>query len=137
MITVSKDLLKKIGFILISVLVLGVAIFLIANPPAVADTTASKAEVQTDGKQLISITAKAGFKPNSFTASSNKPTILRVTTKNTFDCSSSISIPSLGINKTLPMTGVTDIELPAQAAGTKLLGTCSMGMYSFTINYTS
>jgi len=136
MITVSTDLLKRLGFISISVLIIGVVIFLIANPPAVADSKTSNAEVQTDGKQLISITAKAGFKPNSFTAESNKPTTLRVTTKNTFDCSSSISIPSLGISKTLPMTGVTDIELPAQAAGTKLLGTCSMGMYSFTINYT-
>lgn len=136
MITVSKTLLKRFGIVTLSVLIIGLVIFLIVNPPAVADSKASKAEAQTDGKQLISITAKAGFKPNAFTAEGNKSTTLRVTTKNTFDCSSSITIPSLGISKTLPMTGVTDIELPAQAAGTKLLGTCSMGMYSFTINFT-
>ncbi|MFS8130667.1 MAG: cupredoxin domain-containing protein [Candidatus Dojkabacteria bacterium] len=136
MLTINQNVLKKITIGLITILVLIVVIFLLVNPPAVADTTASSAEIQTDGKQLISITAKAGFKPNAFVAQGNKSTILRVTTKNTFDCSSSITIASLGISKTLPMTGVTDIELPAQAAGTKLLGTCSMGMYSFTINFT-
>jgi hypothetical protein len=31
--------------------------------------------------------------------------------------------------------GETLIDVPAQPAGTKMRGVCSMGMYSFTVNF--
>lgn len=138
MFTISKKSLSKfalLGLIILAILVL--LALLISNPPVVAEkNNIGKPVAELNGKQLISITAKAGFTPNSFEVAADKSTILRVSTKNTFDCTSTISIPILGINKTLPFSGVTDIELPPQTMGSTLTGTCSMGMYSFTINFT-
>ena len=89
----------------------------------------------SNGQQIIALTAKGGFFPAMSTAEAGVPTLLRVSTNGTFDCSSSISIPSLGYRGNLPPSGTTDIEIPAQGAGTTLNGTCSMGMYNFTIAF--
>jgi plastocyanin domain-containing protein len=87
------------------------------------------------GQQIIALAAKGGFSPTMSTAEAGVASILRVSTNGTFDCSSSISIPSLGYRGNLPPSGITDIEIPAQAAGTTLNGTCSMGMYNFAIAF--
>jgi plastocyanin domain-containing protein len=47
-----------------------------------------------------------------------------------------VRIPSLNISKSLPASGLTDIELPNSNAGT-LQGTCGMGMYRFEIDFQS
>lgn len=99
------------------------------------ESSTGSSVIDTSGKQIITITAKDGYTPGIVNAQADKPTILKVKTKGTFDCSSALTIPSLKISKNLPPTGETPIEIPAQAAGTKLRGTCSMGMYSFTINF--
>lgn len=88
-----------------------------------------------DGTQVIDIAAKGGYSPRVTEAQANVPTILRVNTKGTFDCSSALVIPSLGFRKNLPPSDTTDIELPPQEGGTSLQGLCSMGMYSFTVNF--
>jgi Cu+-exporting ATPase len=88
-----------------------------------------------DGVQIIDIAAKGGYSPRVTEAQANVPSILRVNTKGTFDCSSALVIPSLGYRKNLPPSDVTDIELPPQEAGTSLQGLCAMGMYSFTVNF--
>lgn len=94
--------------------------------------------VKTDnGQQIIEVTAKGGYSPRLTTAKANTPTILRVKTNSTFDCSSSLRIPSLGYSKNLPPTGTTDIELPAQEAGSTLKALCSMGMYNFSVQFKS
>lgn len=85
-----------------------------------------------DGKQIVELTAKGGYIPRVSQAKAGMPTVLRINTKGTFDCSSSVRIPSMNISKNLPQSGVTDIDLGTQEAGT-LLGTCSMGMYPFEI----
>ncbi len=87
-----------------------------------------------DGKQIIKITAKGGFTPIHSIAKANLPTILRVDTNGTFDCSSVIRIPELNISKNLPMTGTTDIDIGVEKAGT-FQGTCGMGMYPFDIKF--
>ncbi len=88
-----------------------------------------------DGIQIIEITAKGGYIPRKSIAQANIPTILRFNTKGTFDCSSSVRIPSMNISKLLPQSGVTDIDLSVQNTGT-LSGTCGMGMYPFEIEFT-
>jgi len=88
-----------------------------------------------DGKQIIELKAKAGYSPASVVALANKDTILRVTTDSTFDCSSSLTIPKLGIRKNLQPTATTDIPLGSQTPGTKLAGTCAMGMYNFNLSF--
>lgn len=85
-----------------------------------------------DGKQIIEIKVKGGYKPKKSLAKAGIPTILRFETNGTFDCSSAVTIPNMKINKNLPSVGSTDIEIGAPSAGT-LNGTCSMGMYSFQV----
>ena len=67
-----------------------------------------------DGKQIVTIGAKGGFSPQLTTAKADMPTILRVKTQGTFDCSSTLNIPSLSYQENLPPTGTTDIEIPPQ-----------------------
>ena len=94
---------------------------------------AVSAQTSSDGSQFVELKAKNGFSPKLSTIAANKPATLKVNTEGTFDCSSTISIPSLGINQSLPSTGSTSFNIPALTAGTELDGTCSMGMYSFSI----
>lgn len=87
-----------------------------------------------DGKQIIEIHAKGGFLPRKSIARAGMPTILRMNTSGTFDCSSVVLIPKLGINKVLPQSGITDIFLGVSKAGV-LQGMCGMGMYPFEIEF--
>ncbi len=90
-----------------------------------------------DGKQVIDVSAKGGYTPRMTIAKAEVPTILRVKTNATFDCSSALRIPAINYSQNLPPTGTTDIEVPAQAAGTTLKALCSMGMYNFSISFKS
>jgi len=86
-------------------------------------------------KQIIEIDAKGGYSPQLTTAKAGVPTVLRLKTNGTYDCSSGLSIPALGYQKTLEATGVTDIEVSPQLAQGILEGFCSMGMYNFTVKF--
>lgn len=86
-----------------------------------------------DGQQIVEITAKGGYTPRVSIVKAGLPTILRVNTQGTFDCSSQISVPSLRITQSLPPSGKTDIALGVLEPGV-LNGTCSMGMYPFELN---
>ena len=85
-----------------------------------------------DDKQIIEIRAKGGYIPRQSKAQAGLPTILRLNTGGTFDCSAVVRIPKLGILQNLPLSGATDIDLGTQKAGT-LQGSCGMGMYPFEI----
>ena len=87
-----------------------------------------------DGKQIIVLTAKGGYTPRRSVAKAGVPTVLRVDTNGTFDCSSAIRIPELKLSKNLPPTGKTDIDLGTPKAGL-FAGTCGMGMYPFEIDF--
>lgn len=87
------------------------------------------------GTQIIEVTAKGGYYPNLISAQAEVPTILRMRTKSTLDCSAAFVIPSLGFRKTLPPTGMTEFTIPAQKKGSVLQGLCGMGMYSLTIQF--
>ena len=89
-----------------------------------------------DGKQIIEIHAKGGYSPRSSVAKAGLPTILRFDTSGTFDCSSSVRIPSMNISKILPQTGSTDIDIGSKQVSI-LSGTCGMGMYPFEVNFKS
>ncbi len=88
-----------------------------------------------DGKQVIAIQAKGGYSPKSTVAKAGVPTVIKMVTKGTFDCSSSLTIQSLGYQGVLPATGETLIDVPAQEKGATLQGVCSMGMYTFAIKF--
>lgn len=86
-------------------------------------------------KQMVEINAKGGYAPKISVAKANMPTILRVQTSGTFDCSSSLNIPSIGYRANLPPSGITEIEVPAQKSGAVLQGLCGMGMYNFKVQF--
>ncbi len=88
-----------------------------------------------DGKQIITINAKGGYSPRVTTAKAGIPTVIKMNTQGTFDCSAALTIPSLGYRGFLPPAGETLIDVPPQQAGSKLQGLCSMGMYNFTVNF--
>ncbi len=87
-----------------------------------------------DGKQIVQINARGGYQPRKSVAKANMPTVIRFNTSNTFDCSSSVRIPSMNIFKMLPQNGSTDIDIGIQKSG-KLNGSCGMGMYPFEIEF--
>lgn len=87
------------------------------------------------GKQIIEISARGGYSPRLSVAKAGVPTIIRMKTSGTFDCSSALSIPSLGIRLSLPSSGTKDIDVPAQQPGSTLQATCAMGMYNFAIQF--
>ncbi len=87
-----------------------------------------------DGVQIIEIDAKGGYSPRRSVAQAGIPTVLRFNTEGTFDCSLSVRIPSMDINKMLAQSGSTDIDIGVQATST-FKGSCSMGMYPFEVDF--
>jgi plastocyanin domain-containing protein len=118
--------------ILIAVLLIGGAIFLSGNNKNL-DNINNVSIV--DGKQIIEINAKGGYFPRTTIAQANIPTVIKIETNGTFDCSSALVIPSIGYRTNLSPKGVTEIELSPQKLGTKLQGLCAMGMYNFSIEF--
>ena len=88
-----------------------------------------------DGKQVITISAKGGYSPKLTSAKANAPTVIKMVTKNTYDCSSSLIIPQLNVTTSLEPSGTTTLTIPSQAPGTTLRGLCGMGMYRFEITF--
>jgi plastocyanin domain-containing protein len=113
---------------------IGGAYYLVSNGKTEAKPANLNNVEIVDGKQIIQIDVKGGYSPKKSIAQAGIPTILRFNTKGTFDCSSSISLPSLGINKVLPNTGSTDFDIGSPVVGV-LEGRCSMGMYFFSIDF--
>ena len=87
-----------------------------------------------NGKQIIVIGVKGGYHPGSTIAKSGVDTVIRFKTSSTFDCSSFIRIPSLGVSQSLPQTGSVDVSVGTQSVGV-LQGTCGMGMYRFSVEF--
>ena len=123
--------------IIIAVVLIGGAILYAGSSSGSAGgaTLTANAVSIIDGKQVIEIMAKGGYSPRQVSAKAGVPTVLRLKTNGTFDCSAGVVIPSLGVRETLPSTGNTDIEVPPQALGSVLEGRCVMGMYTFAITF--
>jgi plastocyanin domain-containing protein len=103
------------------------------NPSTVA--TGNEVISNENGTQIIELAAKGGFTPSFVEAKAGVPTELRVATNGTYDCSSTLVIPSLGYQATLKPTGTEAIPLTAAQAKGTLEGTCGMGMYKFQIAF--
>jgi sulfite exporter TauE/SafE len=71
-----------------------------------------------------------GYSPRRLSAPAGTDLVLNVITQDTFSCARAFVIPDLGVEVLLPQNGSTPIEIPAQAAGTVMQFTCSMGMYT-------
>lgn len=120
-------------FLIITAALAGGA-FLLTRGGEISEPGTVENVVVSNGVQIVDISARGGYTPRRSTAKADMPTILRVSTSGTFDCSSAIRIPSLDVAKNLPYTGTTDIPLGSPAAGL-LRGSCAMGMYPFEIDF--
>jgi plastocyanin domain-containing protein len=120
--------------LVLAVLFIGGSIWLFSSNDTNNTTTASNVTM-ADGRQIIDITAKGGYAPRGTTAKANMPTTLKVKTNGTYDCSSALTIPSIGYKENLPSSGETIINVPPQKPGTTLRGLCAMGMYNFAVQF--
>lgn len=120
--------------IIAAVVLIGGAFMLTRSGGATEQITNANNVTVVDGKQIIEIHAKGGYQPRKSIAKAGMPTILRFDTNGTFDCSSSVRIPSMNISKVLPQTGSTDIDIGSPQLAT-LQGTCGMGMYPFEVDF--
>jgi plastocyanin domain-containing protein len=121
---------------LVSVIAVGGAVVLFSRGGTPVAEVPAGANVSLVGdKQVVTISAKGGYSPRVTVAKADTLTTLKVTTHGTFDCSSALTIPSIGYRANLPPSGETLVELPPQKAGTKIQGLCSMGMYNFSIAF--
>jgi len=107
----------------------------LSEPAATSAAEAPPAARMADGKQLIEVAVKEGYNPRAVEAKAGVPVVLEMKTDGTYDCSATFMIPDLGVRAQMPSSGVTEIEIPAQKAGTNLVGTCGMGMYSLEIKF--
>ncbi len=122
--------------ILVALILIGGAYALTKKSPTSDQTPIVNNVSIIDGKQVIEITARGGYQPRKSLAKSGIPTVIRFKTNGTFDCSSSVRIPSLQISQFLPQTASTDIAIGTPKIGT-LAGSCGMGMYPFEIEFQS
>ncbi len=126
-----------IGSLVVTVLALGgiVTLSRSGGPNSVPSSEEASNVYMEDGKQIINITAKGGYSPRNVMAKANVPTVIRMITNGTFDCSSALNVPAVGFRGNLPPSGTTPIEVPPQKSGATIDGVCAMGMYSFAVNF--
>lgn len=131
--------MNKITLSIITVaLVIGLGLIFLGgsqNDTESASTQAGQNIEIRDGVQYITIDAKGGYSPRVSSAQADVPTKLIVRTNGTYDCSSALVIRSIGYQKTLPQTGEEIIDIGTSKAGSSVQGTCSMGMYNFSVNF--
>ena len=84
----------------------------------------------SDGRTLYLSAGNGGYSPRVLHAQAGLQVTLNVVTNQTYSCSRSFVIPSLGVEKLLASSGTESISIPAQAAGTIIRFSCSMGMYT-------
>lgn len=92
-------------------------------------TDSAAVTVDAAGVQHIVVEVKAtSYSPSRVQARSGLPTMLTLRTKGIDGCTSGIVIPGLNVERSLPETGDTVIDLGRPAAG-RIDYTCSIGMY--------
>ncbi|MET9959601.1 sulfite exporter TauE/SafE family protein [Streptomyces sp. NPDC006326] len=111
-----------------------------ATAPAAAVAAEGPAQtvvVRPDGSQTVTLQARTNsYTPAAITAKAGIPTTLVVATKGTGGCVRAFVVPRLGVQKILPVTGQTTIDLGSPKPGS-LEFTCGMGMYGGQITFES
>lgn len=97
-----------------------------ANRPEVVSSSLP----QSDGVTLYLSAANNGYAPRILHARAGTPVTLNLVTDQTYSCARSFVIPDLRVETLLPESGTKTVPIPAQAAGTVMRFSCSMGMYT-------
>ncbi|MDQ2691353.1 MAG: sulfite exporter TauE/SafE family protein, partial [Chloroflexota bacterium] len=80
--------------------------------------------------ELVLYVQNEGYFPRTLSAPAGKDFKLNLITDQTYSCSRDFLIPALDFYQLLPDTGTVQVDIPAQAKGSTLFFTCSMGMYT-------
>lgn len=133
---INKSSVFKIsGILLVSFLVI-LSLLFINQFNNTSQTQFSNNGVRTvNGVQTITLKAGLGYSPNRILAKADVPTKLEVETLNTYDCTAYLNIPKLNIEKFLPPTGVTEIDMQAMSSGEEIEGYCGSDTYKFIIKF--
>lgn len=118
-----------------SAVLIGWAFWFVSGKTNADSNSGATTATVIDGKQIIDISAKGGYSPRVVLAKTGVPTVLRVTTNGTFDCSASVVIPKLSYQKFFPPSVTEEIPITAEQATGTLQGLCAMGMYNFQIKF--
>lgn len=95
---------------------------------------ATLAPVDADGIQQLRLEARSrSYSPSRVGARAGVPAVLTIETNGTNGCTRAFVIPSMGLQKLLPETGETVVDLGTLEPG-ELQFTCSMGMYSGVVD---
>lgn len=103
---------------------------LTGDKAAAADSPAGERVVVEAGRQTVIVTATEGaYTPGNLDVTAGLPTTLIVRSDRAQGCVRAFVIPSLGVEKVLPVNGDTSIDLGVLKPG-KLAYSCGMGMYT-------
>jgi sulfite exporter TauE/SafE len=102
---------------------------LVPSGEASASQTGSAAPVAANGELILQV-ENEGYFPQTLKAPAAQDITLNLVTNKTYSCSRDFVIPALNFYQLLPDTGTVQVSIPAQAKGSKLYFTCSMGMYT-------
>jgi sulfite exporter TauE/SafE len=128
-------------FVAVTVLVLGFVTLnsglnLIGSPLSFGNitrglfsSTVEQAQAASEG-DLTLFVKNEGYFPQTLRAKANAPVALNLVTDRTYSCARDFVIPALSFYELLPDTGKVVVDIPAQAPGTRMFFTCSMGMYT-------
>ena len=87
-----------------------------------------------NGVQIVDIAVfPTGYSPNNVQVKQGIPVRLNLKSGGRLGCTSQFRIPSLGISKNIPLSGVAEVDFTPSMKG-KIVFTCSMGMYSGIID---
>lgn len=85
--------------------------------------------VAANGELILQV-ENEGYFPQTLSAPAGQTVKLNLVTNQTYSCSRDFVIPALDFYQLLPDTGTVQVDIPAQAKGSRLFFTCSMGMYT-------
>jgi uncharacterized protein len=102
---------------------------LFPSAQASASQTGASVPVAANGELLLQV-ENSGYFPRTLKAPAGQNVTLNLVTNKTYSCSRDFVIPALNFYQLLPDTGTVQVSIPAQAKGSKLYFTCSMGMYT-------
>jgi plastocyanin domain-containing protein len=93
----------------------------------------SNVTIENGIQKIVVKSQMGGYSPRIIYANSNLETLLIMESINSYGCERSFTIPSLKVSETLPNNGKTEFNLGSP--NKDILGTCSMGMYTFLIKF--
>ena len=94
------------------------------------EASAPAAQVPVKEGDVVLYVQNDGYFPQTLAVPAGKDVVLNLVTDKTYSCARDFLIPDIDFYQLLPDTGTVQVNIPAQAKGTTMNFTCSMGMYT-------